>query len=231
VNGDIVGYPSNLPWATVYVNPNSWACLPGSPICNVPVQPAAVYEIFCNLVMLGVLLYLARRVQRPGILALVYLFGYTITQFLVFFVRSNVVVNFLGTFILKQAQWTSVVVFILLIPISYLVMRWHYAQPVPANETAITYGIPQKASTSGQPETKTVGEDIANVDDEQHITHVADPAEAVAGAEAKDVSSSTGDEQSDEQAAHAVNPAETTPKEEPTDEVSARANTSDKPEL
>ena len=27
INGDIIGYPSTLPWSTVYQNPQSWACL------------------------------------------------------------------------------------------------------------------------------------------------------------------------------------------------------------
>ena len=30
INGDIVGYQSTLPWSTVYINPNSWACRDGS---------------------------------------------------------------------------------------------------------------------------------------------------------------------------------------------------------
>ncbi len=145
INGDIIGYPSTLPWSTVYQNPNSWACLNVS-TCNVPVQPAAAYEILTNIVLLIILFSLARRVRRPGVLTLVYLFGYAITQFLVFFVRANAIVSFLGWNPgLKQAQWTSIVVFILLIPISFLVMRWHYARPVPEGEVAVTYGIPQKA--------------------------------------------------------------------------------------
>lgn len=144
INGDIIGYPSTLPWSTVYQNPNSWACL-NAATCNVPVQPAAAYEMLTNIVLLIILFSLARRVRRPGILTLVYLFGYAITQFLVFFVRANDIVSFLGWNPgLKQAQWTSVVVFVLLIPISFLVMRWHYARPIPEGEVAVTYGVPQK---------------------------------------------------------------------------------------
>ena len=145
INGDIIGYPSTLPWSTVYQNPNSWACL-NAATCNVPVQPSAAYEILTNIVLLIILFSLARRVKRPGILTLVYLFGYAITQFLVFFVRANDIVSFLGWNPgLKQAQWTSLVVFVLLIPISFLVMRWHYARPIPEGEVAATYGIAQKS--------------------------------------------------------------------------------------
>src|SRR6266571_5236482 len=44
INGDIIGYPSTLPWSTVYQHPNSWACL-NPATCNVPVQTAAGYEL------------------------------------------------------------------------------------------------------------------------------------------------------------------------------------------
>ena len=137
INGDIIGYPSTLPWSTVYQHPASWAC------CNVPVQPAAGYELLANIVLLSVMFYLARRLSRPGILMLVYLFGYATTQFLLFFTRDNLIVNFLGLdWGLKQAQWTSLVVMIILIPVTYLILR--YSKPVPAGEIAATYGIPQK---------------------------------------------------------------------------------------
>jgi phosphatidylglycerol:prolipoprotein diacylglycerol transferase len=144
INGDIIGYASKLPWSTVYLNPNSWACL-NPATCNVPVQPAAAYELLTNLVLLAVMLYLAKTVRRPGILMIVYLFGYATTQFLLFFVRDNLVVPFLGlNWGLKQAQWTSIVLFIAMIPISILVLRSRYSRPVPVGENASTYGIPQK---------------------------------------------------------------------------------------
>jgi phosphatidylglycerol:prolipoprotein diacylglycerol transferase len=142
INGDIIGYKSTLPWATVYQNPNSFACL-NPATCNVPVQPAAVYELLTNIVLLALLLFLSYRLRRPGALLLVYLYGYVITQFLLFFVRDNVIVSFLGlNWGLKQAQWTSLVVFILLLPITFLILR--FSKPVPEGEVAATYGIPQK---------------------------------------------------------------------------------------
>ena len=141
VNGDIIGYPSTLPWSTVYQHPASWACL-NRATCNVPVQPAAAYELLTNVALLVLLFSLARYVRRPGVLMLVYLYGYVVTQFLLFFVRDNVVVSFLGlNWGLKQAQWTSIVLFLLLLPVTYLVFR--SSQPVPVGEVAATYGIPQ----------------------------------------------------------------------------------------
>ncbi|GCF06514.1 prolipoprotein diacylglyceryl transferase [Dictyobacter arantiisoli] len=165
INGDIIGYPSTLPWSTVYVHPDSWACL-NPATCGVPVQPAAGYELLINLVVLGIMLYLARRVRRPGILMLVYLFSYTISQFLIFFTRANDVVSFFGLNLgLKQAQYTSLVVFILLLPLTYWVIR--RSRPIPVGEVAATYGIPQKtqpivATEPAENEIPTPTEDTPN---------------------------------------------------------------------
>jgi phosphatidylglycerol:prolipoprotein diacylglycerol transferase len=148
INGDIIGYPSTLPWSTVYQNPHSYACL-NPATCNVPVQPAALYELLANIVLLVIMLFLSHRLRRPGVLMLVYLFGYVTTQFLLFFARANTVVSFLGiNWGLKQAQWTSLVVFILLIPLTYLVFR--FSKPVPEGEVPATYGIPQKPKPDAQ---------------------------------------------------------------------------------
>jgi phosphatidylglycerol:prolipoprotein diacylglycerol transferase len=142
INGDIIGYPSTLPWSTVYQHPNSWACLnPGT--CNVPVQPAAGYELLANIVLLSFMFSIAYRVRRPGVLLLVYLYGYAITQFFLFFTRDNVIVSFLGlNWGLKQAQWTSLVVLIILLPVTYFIFK--YSKPVPEGEVAATYGVPQQ---------------------------------------------------------------------------------------
>ncbi len=151
INGDIIGYPSTLPWSTVYQHPHSWACL-NPATCNVPVQPAAAYELLTNLVVLALLLFLVRRVTRPGVLLLVYLYCYVVTQFLLFFVRDNAIVSFLGlNWGLKQAQWTSLVLFVILLPTTYFIMR--RSRPVPAGEVAATYGIPQKPKEPLVPKT------------------------------------------------------------------------------
>jgi phosphatidylglycerol:prolipoprotein diacylglycerol transferase len=143
INGDIIGYPSTLPWSTVYQNHGSWACLKPA-TCNVPVQPAAAYELLTNIVLLILMFSLARRLSRPGVLMLVYLYGYALTQFFLFFTRDNEIVTFLGlNWGLKQAQWTAIVLFIVLFPITYLVFR--FSKPVPAGTVAATYGILQKS--------------------------------------------------------------------------------------
>lgn len=150
INGDIIGYPSTLPWSTVYDNGNSWACLDPA-TCHVPVQPAAGYELLLNIILVALLFTLARYYRRPGMLIITYLFGYCTTQFLVFFTRANIVVP-LGPLDwgLKQAQWTSLIVALALIPITMLVMRTHYARPVPAGEVAATYGIEPDVSDDAE---------------------------------------------------------------------------------
>ncbi len=178
INGDIIGYPSTLPWSTVYQNPNSYACL-NPATCNVPVQPAALYELLANIVLLVIMLYLSHRLRRPGVLMLVYLFGYVTTQFLLFFARANTVVTFLGlNWGLKQAQWTSLIVFILLIPLTFLVFR--FSKPIPEGEIPATYGIPQKPKPDTQ---KPASEETADEEERSETPEVehtaAEGAEAV----------------------------------------------------
>ena len=167
INGDIIGYTSTLPWSTVYVNLNSWACSPyvQLPTCDTPVQPAAGYELLSNLVLLVVMLYLARRLVRPGTLMLVYLFSYSIVQFLLFFVRDNAIETPFGLdWGLKQAQWTSLCLFIILLPITYWVFRT--SKPVPPGEIAATYGIPQPFRKMHQQTNVVGGAAIAEKDEE-----------------------------------------------------------------
>src|SRR5947199_9476840 len=95
INGDIIGYRSTLPWSTVYQNPHSWARL-NPATCNVPVQPAAGYELLTNILMLGLMFFIAWRVRRLGILVLVCFSAYAITHSLLFFVRDNVIIRFLA---------------------------------------------------------------------------------------------------------------------------------------
>ncbi|HEX5367968.1 MAG TPA: prolipoprotein diacylglyceryl transferase [Dehalococcoidia bacterium] len=104
INGDIVGYKTSLPWGTIYTNPHSFA-----PQLGVAYQPAAVYEILANVVLLGVLWLVLHRWRPPGLAAGLYVVGYSLTQFAVFFWRNNSIAA-LG---LKQAQLTAIVTLIL----------------------------------------------------------------------------------------------------------------------
>lgn len=139
VNGDIIGYPSNLPWAMRYTNPQTLA-----PELGVAYQPAAAYELLLGLVMLGVLLLVWRyRYPRPGALFVLYLPMYAVSQFVIFFWRANSVTLF-G---LKQAQLTAIVVFVLSFVLVAIWRRFpHLNEGGGAEETA-----PERAEVAGEP--------------------------------------------------------------------------------
>jgi phosphatidylglycerol---prolipoprotein diacylglyceryl transferase len=98
INGDVIGYPTNLPWGVVYANPNSFA-----PRHDIAYQPAAAYEAITNILLFG-LLWLLRKKVKPGMLFFIYIIGYSLSQIIVFVWRDNQVI-FLG---LKQAQLTAI---------------------------------------------------------------------------------------------------------------------------
>jgi phosphatidylglycerol---prolipoprotein diacylglyceryl transferase len=97
INGDVIGYSTNLPWGVIYANPDSFA-----PRHDIAYQPAAVYEGIIDLILFALLWFLRNRV-KPGILFFIYIFGYSLSQIVVFIWRDNEIVLF-G---LKQAQLTA----------------------------------------------------------------------------------------------------------------------------
>lgn len=111
MNGEILGPPSNLPWAVRYTSPETMA-----PQIGVAYQPANLYEALGTLCILGVLLYLRHRRVQPGVLGLAYLVLYPISQLILFNWRtdSETPVLLWG---LKQAQLTSLAVLAVVIPI------------------------------------------------------------------------------------------------------------------
>ena len=102
VNGDVIGYPTNLPWGVVYANPNSFA-----PRHDIAYHPAAAYEALINVLLFSLLWWFRNRV-KPGMLFFIYILGYSLSQIIVFVWRDNEVILF-G---LKQAQLTAIGVII-----------------------------------------------------------------------------------------------------------------------
>ncbi len=84
MNGEILGPPSDLPWAIRYTNPASMA-----PHLGVAYTPANLYEAIGTLLILAVLLYLRRRGVPSGILGLTYLALYPISQLILFQWRTD----------------------------------------------------------------------------------------------------------------------------------------------
>jgi phosphatidylglycerol:prolipoprotein diacylglycerol transferase len=120
INGDIVGYRTNG-WGFEYTNPNTFGPL------NTPVQPASLYELLISLALFLLLWSLRKRIHPEGLLAMLYLILYSVSQFFVFFFRDNAVV-FGG---LKQAQVTALVVIALTLPIIAYLLRRERLQPKP----------------------------------------------------------------------------------------------------
>jgi phosphatidylglycerol:prolipoprotein diacylglycerol transferase len=134
INGDIVGYPSTLPWATAYANPGAFA----RPLCTAPYthcvafQPAAAYELIFSAALFALLWRLRDRPWPAGMHFVAYLALYSLGQLVIFIWRDNVFV--LGP--LKQAQATAIVVLVALVPIALWLSRRN-AQPRPAQERAV----------------------------------------------------------------------------------------------
>jgi phosphatidylglycerol:prolipoprotein diacylglycerol transferase len=137
INGDILGAPSSLAWGVIYANPNSFA-----PSHTIPYQPAAVYELCCDLILIGVLFALRNRLKIPGLLTAVYLIGYTVSQFLVFFLRDSEPVVGFG---LKQAQLTSIVVFVAAVIFAIWRLRVGAREEVPADQEPEAPSTPSAA--------------------------------------------------------------------------------------
>jgi phosphatidylglycerol:prolipoprotein diacylglycerol transferase len=137
INGDILGPASNLPWATAYVNPHA-VLQTGFNLCtstSCPAyQPAAAYEAL-GTIAIGVILFaLRQRGVRNGALAVAYIPLYAISQLLLFQLRKSEPVLALG---LHQAQWTAIVMLVVVTPIVYLAWRRH-VDTAPAPSVAVT---------------------------------------------------------------------------------------------
>jgi phosphatidylglycerol---prolipoprotein diacylglyceryl transferase len=127
INGDIVGYRTNG-WGFEYTNPNTFGPL------NTPVQPASLYELLISLALFIVLWNLRKRVHPEGMLAMIYLVLYSISQFFIFFLRDNIVI--LGG--LKQAQVTALVVIALTLPVIAYLLRKERLNPPREEQVAPT---------------------------------------------------------------------------------------------
>jgi phosphatidylglycerol---prolipoprotein diacylglyceryl transferase len=121
MNGEILGPPSNLPWAIRYTNPASMA-----PHLGVAYTPANLYEAMGTLLILGVLLYLRRRGVPSGVLGLTYLVLYPVSQLILFQWRTDYETPVI-LWGLKQAQLTSVVMLLTIVPI--FVVVWLRTRP------------------------------------------------------------------------------------------------------
>jgi phosphatidylglycerol:prolipoprotein diacylglycerol transferase len=123
INGDILGAPSTLPWATAYSNPHA-ILQAGFSLCTpsqcIAYQPAAAYEAI-GTIIIGVILYLLlRRNPRAGLIAIVNVGLYAVSQLILFEFRASEPPGPLG---LREAQWTSIVMLVIAVPGLYYLWR------------------------------------------------------------------------------------------------------------
>jgi len=123
INGDIVGYKTNG-WGFEYTNLHTFGPL------NVPVQPASLYELLISLALFLLLWNLRTRIHPEGMLAMIYIVLYSVSQFFIFFLRDNILV--LGG--LKQAQVTALVVIAITLPVIAYLFRWVSVAGPPENQ-------------------------------------------------------------------------------------------------
>jgi len=119
INGDVIGYPTGLPWGFIYAHPDSFA-----PRHDIAYQPAGVYEALINVLLFGMLWFLRNRL-KPGLLFFIYVVSYSISQIIVFFWRDNEVL-FWG---LKQAQLTAIGAIIAACAVLCGVVWWQRRHP------------------------------------------------------------------------------------------------------
>ena len=114
INGDILGPPSDAPWAVAY-NTTAFGHL-----AHVGYQPAGAYELLASLFLFGLVILFLRRHPSDGSAFVLYLGAYAVSQFLLFYLRSTEPVLAFG---LKQAQLTSIVVLAVGVPAMELARR------------------------------------------------------------------------------------------------------------
>ena len=115
--GDDYGYATTLPWGFVYTHPGSPA---NQAVGLTPTHPVVTYEIIYDLIVMGILLVLRKKLKPDGSLFLVYLALYSVWRIGSDFLRTGT--DFL--FGLHQAQIIGIIVLIIAIVLMAWRTRW-----------------------------------------------------------------------------------------------------------
>lgn len=146
INGDILGDPSSLPWATAYQNSNA-VLQSGFEQCTpahcVAYQPAGAYEALATI-LIGVILFaMLRRGVRLGTLGISFIAMYSVSQIVVFFWRAT---EPTVLWHLKQAQVTAIAILVIAVPLLILARRL-FPPPQSAPAVAASVDTPPAAAT------------------------------------------------------------------------------------
>ena len=139
VNGDILGPPSDLPWAVRYTNPHTFA-----PVLGQAYQPAGAYELLGSLLLFLLVLAVLSRRPGDGIAGIVYLAAYPISQLVLFYFRSTEPVVAFG---LKQAQLTALGMLLVVVP-AVILLRRRYPDAFTNRPAAEPRGVRPAAAAS-----------------------------------------------------------------------------------
>lgn len=120
INGCCYGLPCNLPFAIVYLNPDSYAPH------GIPLYPTQIFHLIWNLLGFGMLWALRKRLKPHGSLFLLWLIFFGVGDFAIRFFREGE--PFL--FGLPQAQVIDLaIVMISVLLYIYLLVQYHGARP------------------------------------------------------------------------------------------------------
>lgn len=88
IQGCCYGSPTTLPWGFIYTHPR--CLLPSDWIADrISTHPVPLYEIVWFLALLGILLRVRRHLRGERVPFLVFLVGYSIGRFVIFFFRGD----------------------------------------------------------------------------------------------------------------------------------------------
>ncbi len=144
INGEHLGRATSLPWAVIYTHPLSPAFAHSLTVG--PHQPATTYEMLADLVILGVVIWLARGplLRKPGIPFFVFLMSYSVMRFFVTYLRVDSSVT--PVFDLRTPQLVSLLVFLGSLP----VVIWLWRMPAEDPDAAPSQRpVPGRVPVSG----------------------------------------------------------------------------------
>jgi phosphatidylglycerol:prolipoprotein diacylglycerol transferase len=105
------GRPSTLPWSVTFTNPIA-AQLGGVPL-GISLHPSQLYESFYEFGVFFLLMVLARKTRRPGILLWTFAVFYSAGRFFLEFFRGDLDRGFWGP--LSTSQWLSILLLLFLL--------------------------------------------------------------------------------------------------------------------